>query len=301
MLPRVEAGQRALGEGEMDFRFSLLQPRCGFRHFSLGVSNLKQVTGHEHRNIQCYIIGVIAGAAPAEFILAIRALLDLCYFAQMRCIDTTVLAKISTALRTFHHHKQIILNNQYQVSKSNIALTHFKIPKLELLHSVVPCIQWFGALPQWSADRTEYSHIDFVKRPKSKTNGHDYSSQICRHLDRAEKIHSFDLATTIWETSAEDPDISNHPCHEDDPTPHNIEDHRPLRLQTPVPLKSKTRPTPDFFNATLPPSRSRSACDRTFAVRNTAFHFNIEPDITRTSVDEAAAEFRIPDLCQNPF
>ena len=285
---------RALGEGEIDFRFSILQPRCGFRHFSSGVSNLKQVTGREHRNIQRYILGVIAGAAPAEFILAIRALLDLRYFAQMRRTDTMVLAKISAALKTFHRHKQIILDNHYRVSKSNIALTHFEIPKLELLHSVVPCIQWFGALPQWSADRTEYSHIDFVKRPKSKTNGHNYSSQICRHLDRAEKIHFFDLATTIFETLAEDPDVPNHPNHEDHPILHDIEDRQPLGPQTL--LNNKTRPTPDFFNAKPPPGRARSARDRTFAVRNTAFHFNVEPDVTRMSVDEAAAEFCIPNL-----
>ena len=184
---------RALGEEEIDFRFSLLQPCCGFQNFPSGVSKLKQVTGREHHNIQCYILGVIAGAAPAEFILAIRTLLNIHYFAQMWHVDTTVLDKITAALETFHHYKPIILNNHYRVGKGNTPMTHFKIPKLELLHSVVACIQWLGALPQWSADQMEYSHINFIKQPKLKTNGHNYSSQICRHLDRAEKIRFFDL------------------------------------------------------------------------------------------------------------
>jgi hypothetical protein len=35
-----------------------------FCHFREGISKLKQVTGHEHRNIQHHIIGIIAGAAP---------------------------------------------------------------------------------------------------------------------------------------------------------------------------------------------------------------------------------------------
>jgi hypothetical protein len=171
-----------LGEGEIDFRFSFLQPHCGSQHFSSGISKLKQVTGQEHCHLQRYILGVIAGTAPAKFILAIQALLDLHYLTQMQHVDTTVLEEIAAALRMFHHYKQVILDNHYRVGTKKL-INHFEIPKLELLHSVVPCIQWSGALPQWSADQTEYSHIDFIKQPKSKTNGHNYSSQICQHLD----------------------------------------------------------------------------------------------------------------------
>ena len=49
---------------EIDFCFSLLQPAVGYHGFEDGISKLKQVTGHDHRSIQCYIIGVIAGAVP---------------------------------------------------------------------------------------------------------------------------------------------------------------------------------------------------------------------------------------------
>ena len=287
---------RALGEGEIDFRFSLLQPSCGFRHFSSGVSKLKQVTGREHRNIQRYILGVIAGAVPAEFILAIRALLNLRYFAQMRHVDTTALDKISAALRTFHHYKQVILDNHYRVGKGNNPITHFEIPKLELLHSVVPCIQWFGALPQWSADRTEYSHIDFIKRPKSKTNGHNYSSQICRHLDRAEKIQFFDLATAIWETSAEAADDSYDSDPDDNAMACDTEDGWLSRLPTLRPLNGTKRPTLDFFDAKPSASHRPSVLPRTFTMNKTAFHLKLKPDVNQMTVDDGAIEFRIPDL-----
>ena len=36
---------RAVGEDEINFRFALLQPRCGYRRFPAGISALKQVTG----------------------------------------------------------------------------------------------------------------------------------------------------------------------------------------------------------------------------------------------------------------
>ena len=53
-----------LGEAEIDFRFSVLQNRSGHRHFKEGISGLKQVTGREQRDVQRYIIVVIADAVP---------------------------------------------------------------------------------------------------------------------------------------------------------------------------------------------------------------------------------------------
>ena len=78
---------RAVGRQEIDFRFSVLQPHIGLRHFKEGISALKQVTGREHRDIQRYIIGVIAGAVPKEFLVAIRALMDFRYLCQAEEID----------------------------------------------------------------------------------------------------------------------------------------------------------------------------------------------------------------------
>jgi hypothetical protein len=40
-----------LGAAEIDFRFSVLHPHTGFRHFKEGISKLKQVTGWEHRDL----------------------------------------------------------------------------------------------------------------------------------------------------------------------------------------------------------------------------------------------------------
>ena len=43
---------RAVGNLELDFRYSLLQPRTGHWYFKAGISQLKQVTGHDQREIQ---------------------------------------------------------------------------------------------------------------------------------------------------------------------------------------------------------------------------------------------------------
>jgi len=70
-----------LGKEEIDFRFSVLQPHTGFRHFKTGITSLKQVTGADHRNIQQYILPVIAGNSTnskvdKDFIIAICSLLE---------------------------------------------------------------------------------------------------------------------------------------------------------------------------------------------------------------------------------
>lgn len=67
---------RAIGESEIDFRFSVLHPHTGFRYFAGGISKLKETMGQDHRNIQRYIVGIIAGAVPNPFVIAIRALMD---------------------------------------------------------------------------------------------------------------------------------------------------------------------------------------------------------------------------------
>jgi len=161
---------RAIGGDELDTRFSLLQPRSGYRHFSSGISALKQVTGGEHRDIQRYILGLIADSVHPEFVVCIHALLDLRYLSQLHDINTDILDDIGKALKTFHEFKQIILDLGLHVGKKGNTIPHFEIPKLELLQSIIPSIMWSGALPQWSADVTERLHINLIKKPWDNTH-----------------------------------------------------------------------------------------------------------------------------------
>src|ERR1700761_3956355 len=86
----------ALGNAEIDYRFSILHPHTGFRRFQEGISKLKQVTGWEHRDIQRYIVAVIADAVPKDFLIAIRSLMDLWYLAQAPEISEQVCMDIDS-------------------------------------------------------------------------------------------------------------------------------------------------------------------------------------------------------------
>ena len=55
-----------LGPNEMDFQFSILHPHVGFHQFKEGVSRMKQFMGREHKDVECYLVGVIAGGGHRQ-------------------------------------------------------------------------------------------------------------------------------------------------------------------------------------------------------------------------------------------
>jgi hypothetical protein len=191
---------KAVGHDEIDFRFSILHPHTGYRQFPEGISKLKQVTGREQRDIQRYIIAVIADTVPPNFLIAIRALADFRYLAQAPEISDTFCTKINDAIQEFHHHKDAIISIGARTGKGNRVINNWYIPKLELLQSVVSSTQDGGVPMQWSADATERCNITEIKDPSRSTNNQNYESQICRYLDRNEKCRRFDLATTICQS-----------------------------------------------------------------------------------------------------
>ncbi|KAM6504101.1 hypothetical protein JOM56_001044 [Amanita muscaria] len=192
---------RAVGPAEIDFRFSILHPHTGFRQFQEGISKLKQVTGREHRDIQRYIVAVIADAVPKDFLIAIRALADFRYLAQAPEISDQVCIEIDEALQEFHEHKDAIIAAGARVGKGGRIIDNWYIPKLEMLQSVTSSTCDSGAPTQWSADTTERCHITEIKNPSRSTNNQEYEAQICRHLDRDEKCRQFNLATAILESN----------------------------------------------------------------------------------------------------
>ncbi|OJA17505.1 hypothetical protein AZE42_11884 [Rhizopogon vesiculosus] len=166
---------QVVGVQEFDFRISILQPITGYRHFSGGISKLKQVTGRVHHNVQHYIVGLIA-SSPTP--------------------DDNLLACIDRSLSLFHDNKDVImmLGARMGVKK---AIDNWFIPKLELMQSITASSHKVGALIQWSADATEHAHVSEIKDPAQHTNGNNYDFQICCHLDRLEKLRHFAIATTL--------------------------------------------------------------------------------------------------------
>ncbi|KAG1726239.1 hypothetical protein EDB19DRAFT_1833533 [Suillus lakei] len=164
----------------------------GYRAFKEGISALKQATRQDHHNVQWYIVGMIAGAAPANFISAIQALMEFRYLAQAPYFTNKQVVDLDHCLKVFHRLKQSIVDAGARRGKGG-GDKPWVIPELELLQGVAPSIYSCSAVMQWSADPTEHAHIRVMKEPSRAGNNHDYNAQVCRHLNCRDEVEHFDL------------------------------------------------------------------------------------------------------------
>ncbi|KAI6017739.1 hypothetical protein BKA83DRAFT_4465155 [Pisolithus microcarpus] len=162
----VQWCKNALGTPELDFRYSVLHPIVGMRHFK-----------DAQRDMQHFMVAVIGGAASREVVIVVCALMNF-------RITSIIQDRIKATLVEFHNHKDKITDEGLQrAAESGSALDHWFIPKLELMQSVAPSISELGVPVQWSADMTEHAHIEVIKEPASTTNHQNYNTQICHYLD----------------------------------------------------------------------------------------------------------------------
>lgn len=302
----------AVGDAEIDFRFTILHPHTGFRQFNEGISRLKQVTGREHREIQRYLIPAIADAVPKDFLIAIRSLMDFRYFAQAPEISDRICNEIDTALEEFHNHKEAIILAGARTGKGNRIIENWYIPKLELMQSVTSNIRENGVAIQWSADVTERCHVTEVKDP-SHGNNQNYESQICRSLDRMDKCRRFDIATAIREARVDfcfltdDPDTEND--DDNDGLSENPEEDTTIvstsatpltQIQPTAPITGTIRRNADYFelaDALQQGLYPRSPLPfRTIVQGDTALHLTRDPTMKMISIEDAIEKFNLPDL-----
>ena len=305
---------RAVGPAEIDFRFSILHPHTGFRQFPEGISNLKQVTGREHRDIQRYLVAIIADHIPKDFLIAIRALADFRYLSQAPEISDEVCTQINRVLLEFHDHKDAIITAGARTGKGGRVIDNWHIPKLEFLQSVTSSISNSGASIQWSADHTERCHITEIKVPSRSTNNQGYESQICRYLDRDEKCRQFDLATAIREAridfrhligpgELDDCNLIDDLDEPNDSTLAVIDSTSGLlsdiQLATGTLSSGTTQRHADYFelaDALEQGMYPRSPLPhRTFVRGRTALHLRRDPNMTLT-INDAMNKFNLPDL-----
>ena len=323
----------SVGSAELDFRFSILPPHTGYRHFKEGISKLKQVTGREHRDIQRYIIPVIADAVEPEFVTAIRGLLDFRYYAQSSVISDDICGRIEGSLKLFHQHKDAIMAAGARKGKKG-PIDNWNIPKLEFLQSVVLNIKFNGVACQWSADVSENAHISVVKDPARSVNNKEYESQICRHLDRVDKVQNFELATAIRRSGidfrapllpfssqskgAEGDEDEADDLNQDENTftISSTSDLLTYIATSGYDTGSPRKVTDYFYRANLLRNKSLAVSSlippRTYqSAENFVYHLSRDPNYRGLSIDHVAKRFKIPDLhpaiadfinnlCKNP-
>jgi hypothetical protein len=181
--------KKLVGSEELDRRLRVLQPIVGVRHFSKGLRNLSQWTGREDRELQRFLVAVIAGApkVDSKSMRCFRAFHDFLYLAQYRSHSADTVRYLGRALSEFHVHKNIFLQNRARYSKKS-NLNHFRIPKIAAMHAYVYHIPQMGSSPQFSTEISETLHQTMAKKAYRLSNRRAFEVQMCRYLDRADKI-----------------------------------------------------------------------------------------------------------------
>ncbi|KAH9842998.1 uncharacterized protein C8Q71DRAFT_720384 [Rhodofomes roseus] len=168
------------GKDEIDRRFRAMTDFPGLRHFRNGISHISQWTGHEHKEMQRVIVGLLAGAVPPEVLAVARALVDFIYYAQLRSHTDTSLAHMQAALDTFHRHKGIFVTLGIR--------EHFNIPKLHSLLHYIEAIRSRGTCDGYNTELPERLHIDLAKNAYRASNHRDYTEQMVKWLGRQEAV-----------------------------------------------------------------------------------------------------------------
>ena len=195
--------KEALGADELDSRFKSQYKRVGTRHFSNGVSHVKQMTGREHRDLQRTIVASIAGPVALDFLHAVRAMVDFIYKAQAPSFTDSSIISLVNSLMEFHCYKQAVIDTGVRRGASG-PINHFEIPKLELLHNFARLIRNSGASIQFTADVSERLLIMHCKNPFERTSHqrNTFAQQIVCLLDREERMRQFHLMTLLIKRDA---------------------------------------------------------------------------------------------------
>lgn len=146
--------KEAVGADELDNRFIIQHKRVSTCHFAKGITQVKQMMGHEYRDIQHTIVASITGATSPQFVCAIHAIVEFIYLAQNPVHSPETLQSMEQAISDFHSFKGAIIEAEARKGKKGVKEDFF-IPKLKLLQSFKGMVQWLGTLMQFSADTTE--------------------------------------------------------------------------------------------------------------------------------------------------
>ncbi|KAI6106049.1 hypothetical protein EDD16DRAFT_1746620 [Pisolithus croceorrhizus] len=181
----------------LDTCYKTQHKHIGVRHFTSGISHVKQMTGCDHHDIQRTIVPMVAKSSPTVtplFVYTIRSLIEFIYKAQNPVHTDASIASMVDALAEFHLNRQSIINAGARRGTSGVK-TDFNIPKLEVMQSFARNIKDNGTLMQYTADVTEHLLITHCKHLFERTSwqANTFVDQIITLLNHEENIRCFDL------------------------------------------------------------------------------------------------------------
>ena len=166
---------------ELDKWFKAMNGYPGLQHFKKGILSESQWTGTKHKEMEKILLGIAIGSIPSCFIHIVCSLVDFIYLSQLQLHTSTMLNSLESCLKTFHLHKNIVIEHGIQ--------DHFNILKLHALLHYIDCICSLGSADGYNTESPERLHIDYVKDAYHASNKRDYVKQMAIWLQRHEATH----------------------------------------------------------------------------------------------------------------
>jgi hypothetical protein len=162
----------AFNPAKIDARCRRLPPNHHIRLFMMGITSLSWLTGQEHGNICCILIGLIVdlplanGLSSGHLVSAVRVILNCLYLAQYPLHSTSTLQLFQGAINKFEETKQIFVDLGIR--------QHFKINKFHFLKwHYISAIKLYGTTDNYNTKYTECLHCDLAKDAYRSTNRKD--------------------------------------------------------------------------------------------------------------------------------
>lgn len=171
-------------ETEVDRRFKAMTSHGDLKYFKKGISLVSQWTGNEYKAMEKVFLGVVAGAAEPQVILAVKALLDFIFYAHFEMHTDESLSNMAQAWREFHENKAVFLRPGVR--------RDFNFPKLHAMLHYVDMIRALGTADGYNTEGSERLHIDLSKRGYRASNKKNYIPQMAKWLQRQEAVRRFE-------------------------------------------------------------------------------------------------------------
>ncbi|KAK7459537.1 hypothetical protein VKT23_009520 [Stygiomarasmius scandens] len=168
------------GKEEVDRRFRTMTPHPSVRHFSKGISTIKQWTGNEYKAMAKVFPAMLAGAADGKVLEAVRAFEDFLYYAHFEVHTDESLRALDAAWDAFHEHKEIFRDLEIR--------QHFNISKLHNVSHYADLIRSRGTADGFNSESSERLHIDFAKVGYRASNKRHFQTQMTTWLARQEAV-----------------------------------------------------------------------------------------------------------------
>ncbi|KAG8730593.1 hypothetical protein FRC10_002580 [Ceratobasidium sp. 414] len=179
-----------IGKREVDRRIKGMPRFAGLRHFTQGISVLKQWTGNEAKALAKVFMPTLAGCSKPEAAAAARNLLDFMYCAHMPEMSDEDIGDLEGYLADFHDLKDGFVGTKQELKTMGDLPDCYErfhgIPKLHMIGHYAHFIRELGTADGYNTEVPERLHIDYVKVPWRASNHVNAIPQMTTYLQRQE-------------------------------------------------------------------------------------------------------------------